>query len=89
VPELHERHSARELSEQYIAEEHWPVGEAAKNLRAELIALTVANSIAFDQRRDDRIKTIWEKLDGYYDPGKAAQKKQPPGKEQMKAAFGC
>lgn len=88
MSELHERHTAYELAEQYVAERYWPIGEPAENLRAELIGHMVANSIAFDQGRADRIETIWEMLNGNFDAEKANEPKKPPGKEQMKAAFG-
>jgi hypothetical protein len=47
-----------------------------------------ANAIAWDQKRADRIKTIWQKLDGTYDPQEAS-KPQAITKEHLKAIFGC
>ena len=85
---LHETHTAYELAEQYVADQYWPAGGAAADLRAELIGLMLASSMASDHRTAERIKTIWELLGGNYNAEKATQRKKPPGKEDMKAAFG-
>lgn len=80
---MHARHTAYELREQYVIERYWPVGEAADNLRAVLIAKMVRSAMVKEDAEE--IEKIWRMLTGQYDP---AKKKKELTMKDVKAAFG-
>ena len=83
MSELHERFSAYELRERYVAEHYWPVGHAAENWRARLIGLIVAQRISFSRQTQEEIERIEKMLDGTFDPEKDMPHKGIPPPEQM------
>ena len=87
MSELHRSHSAYELQEQRVLEQYWPVGPAAENLRAVLIAKLIAQRIDYDESTEADIERIWKKLEGTFDPERDLPRKGIPPPEQMKYYF--
>ena len=83
---MQQRHDFYELREQYVAEQYWPVGEAAEAFKAELIGLIVAQRVTYSAETAKRIKTIYKMLDGTFEPPKEVKKGVT--KEQLKQSFG-
>jgi hypothetical protein len=84
VSELHQRWSAYELREQWVAEQFWPSGGSAGPWLAELIGLIVGQRIDYHKETEQRIRVIVKMLDGTFDPDKDVPKRGIPGPEQMK-----
>ena len=81
MSELLERHEEYELREQWVAEQYWPAGGAAENLRAILIKSGMCGG---DKKE---LKMIWQMLEGSYEPETEAPKKQKEEilKQQLKS----
>lgn len=86
MSELQQRHEFYELREQHVAEQYWPVGEAAETFKAELIGLIIDQRIKYSAETAKRIKAIYKILDGTFEPPKEIKKGVT--KEQMKQSFG-
>lgn len=77
------------MNEQYIAEQFWPTGEAAANLRVLFLRASIAEVLG-DKRAGHQAIYLWEKLTGVYtpdfEPDPATKEEQV--KQQLKILFG-